>query len=84
MLIKAVANAENMHTPTIKAITEEFQTLSKTPVTENWIEQKLHDAENAGLIKRTVISKGDKPAIAWKSQINSLSPFKMLKGLFIG
>jgi exosortase len=69
LIMKAVANAKNMHNPTTQAITLEFQKLAQTPTSESWIAQKLNEAENVGLIKRTLTNEDDNPALAWKNQI---------------
>ena len=69
LIMKAVTNAKNMHNPTTQAITLEFQKLSQTPTSESWIAQKLNEAENVGLIKRTLTNEDDNPALAWKNQI---------------
>ena len=67
--MKAVTNAENMHNPSTQAITLGFQKLSQTPTSETWIAQKLDEAENTGLIKKTLTNKDDTPALAWKNQM---------------
>jgi len=69
LIMKAVANAKNMHNPTTQAITLEYQKLAQTPTSESWIAQKLNEAENVGLIKRTLTNNDDNPALAWKNQI---------------
>jgi exosortase/archaeosortase family protein len=69
LIMKAVTNAKNMHNPTTQAITLEFQKLSQTPTSETWVAQKLDEAENTGLIKKTLTNKDDNPAFAWKNQI---------------
>ncbi|MGD0996230.1 MAG: hypothetical protein ABR909_11985 [Candidatus Bathyarchaeia archaeon] len=69
LIMKAVTNAENMHNPSTQAITLGFQKLSQTPTSETWIAQKLDEAENTGLIKKTLTNKDDTPALAWKNQM---------------
>ena len=69
LIIKAVSNAQNMPSPTTKTITLEYQKLSQTSASEDWVAQKLNEAEKAGLIKKILVSKEDKPALLWKNQI---------------
>jgi hypothetical protein len=83
LIMKAVTNSENMHSPTTKTITLEYQKLSQTPASETWVSQKLQDTEKAGLIKKTLINKEDKPTLAWKNQIpQTASFFNWIKNIF--
>ena len=70
LLIKAVNNLKNA---TTQAVTNEFQKLSSTSISESYIAQKLDEAEKAGLIKKSLISQKDCPFLIWKNQASKKS-----------
>ncbi len=68
-LIAAVANAQKTQTATPQGIAAEFQKLTQTTLLEAQVAQKLAQAENAGLIVKTLKNQNDNPTYTWKSQI---------------
>lgn len=66
LLIKAVGNTKEA---TTQAVTEEFQKLTAIPVAESYVDQKLHEAEKAGLVKKSLEVKDNKPFLVWKNKI---------------
>ena len=68
-LIKAIDNIKDKRNITTQAIMNEFQKISPDPVSETLLLDKLSQAENAGLIKKVLINKNDKPILLWKNQL---------------
>jgi DNA-binding HxlR family transcriptional regulator len=73
-LINAIQNAQN--NPTKNQITQELQKLTNQPTDQTWLDQKLQEMENAGLIAKKIANKNDIPSIAWKSQIQKTNPLQ--------
>ena len=69
LLIKVISNAKNPKNLSTEAVNIEFQKLSSAPVPEGYVEQKLNEAENAGLIKKTLTNRDDAPVLVWSSHI---------------
>ncbi len=68
-LIMAVRNAQKHGKATVEGILTELQKLTNEAVDKDWLMGKLADAENAGLITRTLANRNDVPSILWKSQV---------------
>ncbi|MCW4005709.1 MAG: exosortase/archaeosortase family protein [Candidatus Bathyarchaeota archaeon] len=70
LVVDAFNNAQEHGVATTHTVFEEYQKLSDTTVTEDWIAQKLAEQENVGLLRRVLVNNGnDVPTIRWKSQI---------------
>ena len=69
LLIQAVQNAQKQGNPTTNGIAEELQKLTQTPPQETWLHEKLQEAQNIGLITQALVSREDKPALVWRSQM---------------
>jgi hypothetical protein len=67
-LVTAVANASKTGKPTTTQIADELQKLTNTPNPEN-LDEKLQEAQNAGLIEQNITNQDDSPAIYWKSRL---------------
>jgi exosortase len=68
LLIKAVDNREVQNST--HAITSEYQKLSSAPAPEPLVLEKLEAAEKAGLIKKMLTGKNDKPYFVWKNAVH--------------
>jgi exosortase len=69
LLIKAVQQATKLGTPTTANIANQMQELTKTPASTSLMAERLQEAANAGLIKKTIANNADEPTITWKSQL---------------
>ena len=69
-LIQAVKNAKKKGDPTVEGIGKELKLDSQKDI--EWLENELAEAENAGLIKKTVISMEDKPVLSIESSLSKL------------
>jgi len=69
LLIKAIDNIKDKQSITTQAITSEFQKISPEPVSETLVLERLSEAENAGLIKKVIVNREDKPFLIWKNQM---------------
>ena len=57
--------------PTGDAIVSVYKKLAQRPIQSSVLFEKLDQAEEAGLVKRGVISQDDEPVLIWKSQVPS-------------
>jgi exosortase len=79
-LIKAVQETQKQNNPTTQGIADQLQQLTNQPPDPTWLKEKLDELQNAGLIKQTLVSQNDNPALAWKNQIPQKTIlFKWLK-----
>lgn len=67
LLVRAVNNVGPQNSS--QAIANEYQKLSSLSTSEHDIEQKLQEAENTGLVKKTIKNDRDNPVLVWKSQL---------------
>ncbi len=83
LLIKAVTNTQKTNNSTTQAITAEFQKSNTKPTPETFVTEKLAEAEKAGLIKKTLKNRDDKPYFFWENQIPTNPRFvSKLRSLF--
>lgn len=73
-VIVAVGNAQKHGNATVEGILTELQKLTNEAVDKDWLMGKLAEAENAGLITRTLANRNDVPSILWKSQVPKMNP----------
>jgi exosortase len=79
-LLKAVQETQKQNNPTTQGIADQLQQLTNQPPEPTWLKEKLGELQNAGLIKQTLVSQNDNPALAWKNQIPQKTIlFKWLK-----
>jgi exosortase len=74
IITKAVKNARK--DPTTQGISDQLQKLTSQSPDPIWLNQKLTEAETAGLIEKTLVNREDHPSLAWRScipQNNKLS-----------
>ena len=82
-LIKAITNAQRQKNPTTQGVADELSKLTKPPPHQVWLNRKLSELQNVGLIKKAIANKNDEPAIQWKNQVPlSTGYFGRLKNLF--
>ena len=78
-LITAVQNAQKQGNNTTHGVGSELEKQTKTSIVEEWITEKLEEAQKDGLIKKTITNNNDEPAITWSSQVpQETSIFTML------
>jgi exosortase len=78
-LTQAVANTQKQHTTTTNDIATELEKLTDNPTNPAWLNEKLAEAENSGLIKKITANVNDEPTIQWKNQLpNQQSILKRL------
>jgi len=68
LVLRAAHQAAQKERPTINAIASSYRKLAKEPIQFSLLE-KLNEAEEAGLVKREVISQDDEPVLIWKNQV---------------
>jgi len=69
LIPRAVYEVAKRGKATCDAIASAYQKLAQNPIELNLILEKLEQAEEAGLIKKEVISQDDEPVLIWKSQV---------------
>jgi len=69
LILKAAYQAAKEDEPTGNTIASHYEKLAGKPIEINLLLQKLHQAEEAGLIKRDITSQEDQPTLIWKCQI---------------
>ena len=74
-IVQAVENARKQGPSTVDAVLVELQKLPDPTTDKTLLNQKLVEAENAGLVERAIANKDDEPVISWKSQVPSQKPF---------
>jgi len=67
---RAVYEAAKRGKATCDAIASVYQKLAQNFIESSLLLEKLDQAEEAGLIKREVISQDDEPVLVWKSQVS--------------
>jgi exosortase len=82
-IIQAVANAEKQGNPTFNGIASELGKITNTTVESSWLDEKLQEAENAGLIAKKVVNREDQPAVAWHTSLLKIVFFSKIKDFFI-
>lgn len=68
-LIKAIENVKDKKNITNQAIINEFQQISRKPVSETLLLDEMSQIENAGLVRKVLENKGDTPFLLWKIQL---------------
>ena len=68
-LIGAITNAQRQKNSTTQGVADELSKLTKPLPHQVWIDRKLSEFENVGLIKKTIVNKKDVPTIQWKNQV---------------
>jgi hypothetical protein len=68
-LIQAVQNADKQKNPTTQGIADQLKELTDQSPIQTWLNEKLNELQNTGIIKKTLINKEDNPAFVWKNQI---------------
>ena len=66
-LIKAVENAKEKNAPTEASIAYELNKLTNTQTSREQLIRELEEAEDIGLIKKTLVNREDQPAFSWES-----------------
>jgi len=74
VMLQAVHQAQKGSQPTARAIAYSYQSLTGTSIETDKLVEKLKDAEEAGLVKRDIISEQDEPLLVWKCQIAFPNP----------
>ena len=70
MLVRAVENAQDEGDTSAESISAQFGKLSGTEPSEDWLTQRLWEAETAGLIKMKITSIDDHPKVNWVSAVS--------------
>jgi hypothetical protein len=71
-VIKAVNNAQKQGTSTTEGVTTELEKIANSKTDVARLNQKLAEAENAGLIKKSISNVDDEPSTQWRNQIGLL------------
>jgi len=69
LILRAAHQTAQKERPTINAIASSYQKLAQKPTEFSLLLEKLNEAEEAGLVKREVISQDDEPVLIWKNQV---------------
>jgi len=69
-IIKTIHQTTKKQNLTLNEIATNYQKKSGQPIEPNLLHQKLEEAERAGLVERTIISREDEPYLIWKSQVS--------------
>jgi len=69
LILQAVHQTAKEDKSTGNEIASCYQRLAGKPIESNVLLQKLNEAEEAGLVKREIISHNDEPVLIWKSQV---------------
>jgi len=72
LILQAAHHAAKKDKPTGNQIASCYQRLAGKPIESSLLLQKLHEAEEAGLVKKEIISHNDEPVLIWKNHV----PFK--------
>jgi len=75
MLVRAVASAEQSGNASTQNVVAEFEKLSGIAGSGAWVELKLQEAEESGLIKKNLFSVCDCPVVSWVTQLPSKRSF---------
>jgi len=69
LILQAIHQATEENKPTGNQIASYYQRLAGKPIESSLLLQKLNEAEEAGLVKREIISHNDEPVLVWKNQV---------------
>jgi len=70
LILQAVYQAAKKDEPTANGIALCYQRLAGKPIESSLLLQKLNEAEEAGLVRKEIISQDDEPMLVWKSQVS--------------
>ena len=76
LLVTAVANAQKHGNPTTKGIANELEKLTNTQTDRESLKEQLQNAENEGLIEKTLVNREDRASFAWRNLLTTRSIFK--------
>lgn len=68
-LITAIENSQTNNNPTQHGIATEYEKLTQTKPDPQWLNQKLQEIHNTGLIKQKLINQNDQPKTAYQTQM---------------
>jgi len=71
LVLRAAHEAARKGRSTGNTIASHYQKLAEKSIELELLSKKLHEAEEAGLIKRDITSTEDEPTLVWKSQMPS-------------
>jgi hypothetical protein len=75
LLVKAVINTQEQGNASTENVAAEYQKLTNTPHTLEWVEEKLEQAQTAGLLEKKIASVNDYPALSWQTQFPNRPAF---------
>jgi len=71
-VLRAVSLANKGGKATGKAVAASYQRLTGEQIQPDRLFEKLHEAEEAGLVERAITSREDEPILVWKTQSPTL------------
>jgi len=77
LLLEATHQSTQESTPTGHTIASYYQKLAGKPSELELLFRKLNEAEEAGLIKKDIMSREDEPTLIWKTHISFPKPSMM-------
>ena len=69
VILRAVHQAAKEEKPSTHAIASSYRELTQKPIRLDQLFKTLKEAEDAGLVKREIISRNDEPTLVWKTKI---------------
>ena len=76
LLVTAVANAQKQGNPTTNGIATELEKLTNTQTDRESLKEQLQNAENEGLIEKTLVNREDRASFAWRNLLTTRNIFK--------
>ncbi|MHA1711246.1 MAG: exosortase/archaeosortase family protein [Candidatus Freyarchaeota archaeon] len=69
LILQAAHQATKQDKPTVSTIASYYQKIAGKPIELNLLLEKLNQAEEAGLVKKDIVSREGEPTLVWKSRI---------------